>query len=73
MDRNSLMIEHPTRSDLVQIARLNGSFRRNFGRLLGAILYLCTLIVARPTRTPSRGSTIYLLFASALAWVLRHG
>ena len=30
-------------SELVEISKLNGDFRRNYGRVLGAILYLRSL------------------------------
>lgn len=36
----------PPRSDLVEIARRNGDFRRNYGVLLGAFLYLRSLRAA---------------------------
>lgn len=34
-------------SDLVQICKLNGDFRRNYGALLGAYLYLRTINAVR--------------------------
>lgn len=34
-------------SDLVEIARRNGDFRRNYGTLIGAFLYLRSLNAAR--------------------------
>jgi hypothetical protein len=34
-------------SDLVEIAKRNGDFRRNYGTLLGAFLYLRSLSAAR--------------------------
>lgn len=36
----------PPRSDLVEIARRNGDFKRNYGTLLGAFLYLRSLSAA---------------------------
>lgn len=36
----------PPRSDLVEIARRNGDFKRNYGTLLGALLYLRSLSAA---------------------------
>jgi hypothetical protein len=36
------------RSDLVQIAKRNGDFRKNYGVLVGAILYLRSINAARP-------------------------
>ena len=34
-------------SDLVEIARRNGDFKRNYGTILGAFLYLRSLSAAR--------------------------
>ncbi len=34
-------------SDLSNIARLNGDFRKNYGTLLGALLYLRSISAAR--------------------------
>lgn len=42
----------PPRSDLVEIARRNGDFKRNYGTLLGALLYLRSLRCGM--RTPRR-------------------
>lgn len=37
-----------THSDLVEIAKRNGDFRKNYGVLVGAILYLHSINAARP-------------------------
>jgi hypothetical protein len=37
-----------TRSDLVEIAKRNGDFRKNYGLIVGAILYLGSINAARP-------------------------
>ena len=34
-------------SELVEISKLNGDFKRNYGKLLGAILYLRFVSAAR--------------------------
>ena len=34
-------------SELVQISKLNGDFRRNYGKLLGAFVYLRSISAAR--------------------------
>ena len=53
-------------SDLVEIAKRNGDFRRNYGILLGAFLYLRSLSAAR-------GRSIWiglaLAFVSLLVWM----
>jgi hypothetical protein len=43
----------PQTSDLVEIARCNGDFRRNYGTLIGAFLYLRSLSAAAAGRRPS--------------------
>jgi hypothetical protein len=37
-----------THSDLVEIAKRSGDFRKNYGVLVGAILYLRSIDAARP-------------------------
>jgi hypothetical protein len=37
-----------THSDLVEIAKRNGEFRKNYGVLVGAFLYLRSINAARP-------------------------
>jgi hypothetical protein len=37
-----------TNSDLVEIAKRNGDFRRNYGLWMGAFLYLRSIRAARP-------------------------
>ena len=37
-----------THSDLVEIAKQNGDFRKNYGVIVGAILYLRSISAARP-------------------------
>ena len=58
-------------SDLVEIAKRNGDFKRNYGTLIGAYLYLRSLSAAR-------GRSFYwiglvVLLSSALAWLDKHG
>ncbi len=36
-----------TPSELVAISKLNGDFRRNYGKLIGAVLYLRSISAAR--------------------------
>jgi hypothetical protein len=37
-------------SELVEISKLNGDFRRNYGKLIGAFLYLRSISAARRGR-----------------------
>jgi hypothetical protein len=59
-------------SELVAIARLNGDFKRHYGRLLGAFLYLRSV-------TATRGRSYFLsgLWLAALSvtggWLHRQG
>lgn len=59
-------------SDLSKIAKLNGDFRRNYGTLLGAFLYLRSISAAR--RTSSWGglmvpvATVIMTWAAKLAY-----
>ena len=55
-------------SDLVEIARRNGDFRRNYGIFLGAFLYLRSLSAARGRSCSWAG-----LIAVALPWIARLG
>ncbi|QOZ09258.1 hypothetical protein [Bradyrhizobium sp. CCBAU 51765] len=57
--------------DLANIAKLNGDFRRNYGTLLGAFLYLRSISAAR--RTSSWGGLIVALATAILTWVVKYG
>lgn len=59
-------------SDLVEIARRNGDFRRNYGILIGAFLYLRSLNAARGRAFTWAGVVLGLLAAS-LPWVSKLG
>lgn len=56
-------------SELSNIAKLNGDFRRNYGTLVGAFLYLRSISATR--RTSSWGGLIAALITAALAWLGR--
>jgi hypothetical protein len=59
-------------SELVEIAKLNGSFRRNYGTLMGAYLYLRSISAARG-RSFFWAGLISIACSAALAWLARHG
>jgi hypothetical protein len=40
-------VSDQSNSDLVEIAKRNGEFRKNWGRFIGAILYLFSINAAR--------------------------
>ena len=57
-------------SELVAISKLNGDFRRNYGKLLGAYLYLRS-VSAAAGRSIFCISLISLVCSTALAWLAR--
>ena len=59
-------------SDLVEIAKLNGDFKRNYGILIGAFLYLRSVRAACGRSVPWAGLAFALLSA-ALAWLVKFG
>jgi hypothetical protein len=59
-------------SDLVEISKLNGDFKRNYGTLLGAFLYLRSISAARGRSFLWSGVVVALLSAGS-AWLERHG
>ena len=58
-------------SELVQISKLNGDFRRNYGKLIGALLYLRSISAARDRSIIWTGA-ISIALSAALAWMTRH-
>jgi hypothetical protein len=59
-------------SDLVEIAKRNGDFRRNYGTLLSAFLYLRSLSAARG-RSLLCSRLIAAVLSAALLWLRTHG
>ena len=59
-------------SELSKIAKLNGDFRRNYGTLLGAFLYLRSISAAR-RRSWLWGGLFSLVCSCVLGWVSKHG
>lgn len=59
-----------TSSELVELAKLNGSFKRNYGTLIGAYLYLRSISVARCPRFLLSGM-ISLACSGALVWLAK--
>jgi hypothetical protein len=55
-------------SDLVEIAKRNGDFRRNYGIFLGAFLYLRSLNAARG-RSFFWSGLIAAVLSAALVWL----
>ena len=59
-------------SDLVEIAKRNGDFKKNYGMVLGAFLYLRSLNAARGRPFYWLGLICGLL-ATALPWLAKLG
>jgi hypothetical protein len=59
-------------SELVEISKLNGDFRKNYGPLLGAYLYLRSISATRD-RSLFWTGLISIACSSALAWLERQG
>lgn len=60
-----------TVSGLVEIARQNGDFKRNYGTMIGAYLYLRSLSAVRGRSLFWTGLTS-IACSAALAWLGRH-
>jgi len=61
-----------TSSELVEISKLNGDFKRNYGKVIGAFLYLRSLSAARGR--PFLWAGLLLAIVSAgVAWLEKHG
>ncbi len=59
---SSLMSERfDTSSELVEISKLNGSFRRNYGTFIGAYLYLRSIGAARGRSLRLRSFSVNLM------------
>ena len=65
-------MEQSQSSDLVEIVKRNGDFRRNYGILIGAFLYLRSLSAASG-RSPHWLDLICALLSAALPWLARLG
>lgn len=61
-----------TSSELSAIARLNGDFRRNYGTILGAFLYLRSISAARG-RSWFWAGLISIACTAAMSWLGKHG
>jgi hypothetical protein len=64
--------EAESSSELSKIAKLNGDFRKNYGTLLGAFLYLRSISAARG-RSWLWGGLFSFACSAALAWLGKHG
>jgi hypothetical protein len=65
IDMGASVVADETSSELSKIAKLNGDFRRNYGTLLGAFLYLRSISAARG-RSWFLAGLISLVFSAAM-------
>ena len=61
-----------TTPELVAISKLNGDFKRNYGSLLGAYLYLRSISAARG-RSLFWTGLVSIVCSAALAWLGKQG
>ncbi len=59
------------RSELVEISKLNGDFKKNYGKLIGAYLYLRSISAARG-RSLFWSGLIFAALSGAAAWLEKH-
>ena len=59
-------------SELVEISRLNGDFKKNYGKLIGAFLYLRSISAARG-RSFLWNGFLFALASAGLTWLEKHG
>jgi hypothetical protein len=59
-------------SELLEISKLNGDFKKNYGKILGAYLYLRSISAARG-RSLFWTGLISIVCSAALACLAKHG
>ena len=59
-------------SELVEISKLNGDFKRNYGKLIGAFLFLRVVSAARG-RPLLWSGLLFALASTCVSWLARHG
>lgn len=58
-------------SELVEISKLNGDFKRNYGKLIGAFLYLRSVSAARDRPTLLLNGLMLTIATACLAIIER--
>jgi hypothetical protein len=58
-------------SELVEISKLNGDFKLNYGRLIGAFLYLRSIAATRG-RPVFWGGLLFALLSAGATWLEGH-
>jgi hypothetical protein len=58
--------------ELVEISKLNGDFRKNYGKLIGAYLYLRSVSAARG-RSLFWTGFFFIIVSAGAAWLKQYG
>jgi hypothetical protein len=58
-------------SELVEISKLNGDFKKNYGKLIGAYLYLRSISAARG-RSFLWSGLLLALVSAGVTWLGKH-
>ena len=59
-------------SELIEISRLNGDFKRNFGKLIGSYLYLRSISAVRGRADFWRG-VVFAVVSIGCGWSAKNG
>ena len=59
-------------SELIALAKLNGDFRKNYGPIIGALIYLRSISAARG-RSLLWSGVLGVIFSVAATWLEQHG
>jgi hypothetical protein len=59
-------------SEIVEIAKRNGDFRKNYGKIIGAYLYLRSISAARG-RSIFWGGVAFAAFSGFVSWLEKEG
>jgi hypothetical protein len=66
------MSNKPSNSDLVEVVKRNGDFRRNYGTLIGGFLYLRSISAARG-QSFFWNAVLATATAALTAWLQKYG
>jgi hypothetical protein len=59
-------------SELIELSKLNGEFRKNYGLFLGAYLYLRSISAAR-AKSFSWLGLVWFTCSAAIGWLAKYG
>jgi hypothetical protein len=67
---NAVDLASDQSSELVEISKLNGDFKKNYGKLIGAYLYLRSVRASRG-RPCFWSGLLFVVVSTALTWFMR--